>query len=1356
MKIKLALLFGAVISATSSMAFAQADLGSFGLTKWEGFTQTSTAAPSPNATDGFQMYINILNGSSGTILPSTTVTPPAGATGSINLVENGGNNGLFFEEFFATKAAMDAAFPDGTYSYTINTSTPNTYNRQQNTGSDAYPPVPMLTTSGATWSNGTLLVNTTADYTFTYPGYNSPGGNSTSLTITNSSGNVVSYTHPGDGTPGSFTLTANTLQEGQNYNCYIQYGNGAFQTQVNFSINSNVGTHEVILQKSAEYDQSSTATPTPDPEEPFQLYVNFNPAITGSLYLTSTATPPSASSGKIALGLGSDGLVYIQDFASSSLLDSAFGNGTYNVAIQTSAPSTISGQMSFGAEDYPIIPQITNTTWSGNNLQVDPTQDFTLTWNSFNVSDHGTVFLQINNTSIGQAFNADGTQTSFVIPANTLQPNKLYQATLNFLSLVNSTSTFSGQSGASFQSTVKFLIQTGTVSSGRVVNEVGKENLLLQASNSNPVNASAGSVGYQDGAPYQFTAQCAASGSVTGPSSPIALSFSADSSGAEYRFESAPLASQSAMDSKYPNGTYTLTDGNTVNLTGNLYPTAPKVIAVNGALPIWNSHGMLELDPNIANTLTWTPYSGSNFSTSGSEHFELQSEAGDDVDISQKAGVSTSTSASFTTITIPANTLTMGHTYVGDINYLQASTFTSPMANVYDAAGYATVTYFNVIATPTTGTAQTISFPNIGTIGFSSAPITLNATATSGLPVSYSVSGPATVSGNMLTLTGTGAVMVTASQGGNSSYAPAADVSQTITVKQGTQTISFPSVGAQSFGGPAVTLSATASSGLPVAFTLISGPATLSSNMLTFTGAGSVVVHASQSGNSDFAAAPTVSQTIVVGKEAQTITFPTISDQTFPAAPVALGATATSGLAVTYAVSGPAKITGSTLSFTGAGTVTVKASQVGDTTFAPAPTVSQTITVSKGTQTINFANPGTQTFGVAPLTLSATATSGLPVVFKVTSGPATVSGTKLTITGGGSVTVQASQAGDASVAAAPDVSQTFTVNPAAQTITFPTIPAKTFGVAPFTLVATSSSKLPVSFSVVSGPASVSGTKLTITGGGAVEIEASQAGNASYSAASNVTQTFTVNPKAQTISFATVPAKTFASAPFDLIATATSGLPVSFTYVSGPATLSGNQVTITGVGTVVVEATQAGNANYLAATSVSKSIVVAKAPQTINVGTVTGVVFGDSPITLSPTASSTLAVTLTYISGPGSLTGDVLTITGAGTIVLHASQAGNAGYLTAPTVTQSIVVAKAAQTITFPAVGNQTFPSAPITLGATSSSGLTVTYSVTGPASVSGNTLTLKGTGTVKIKALQVGNANYLAALPITQTITVSP
>ncbi|WP_139002097.1 fibronectin type III domain-containing protein, partial [Hyunsoonleella aestuarii] len=90
---------------------------------------------------------------------------------------------------------------------------------------------------------------------------------------------------------------------------------------------------------------------------------------------------------------------------------------------------------------------------------------------------------------------------------------------------------------------------------------------------------------------------------------------------------------------------------------------------------------------------------------------------------------------------------------------------------------------FRVI-TNTTNIPQTITFDPISDKFTTDVPFQVNATASSGLPVSFSmVSGPASVSGNTVTLSGTtGTVTVRASQAGNSTYNPATDVDQTFDV----------------------------------------------------------------------------------------------------------------------------------------------------------------------------------------------------------------------------------------------------------------------------------------------------------------------------------------------------------------------------------------------------------------------------------------------------------------------------------------------------------------------------------------------------------------------------------------------
>ncbi|MGD0507013.1 MAG: VCBS repeat-containing protein [Terriglobales bacterium] len=222
-------------------------------------------------------------------------------------------------------------------------------------------------------------------------------------------------------------------------------------------------------------------------------------------------------------------------------------------------------------------------------------------------------------------------------------------------------------------------------------------------------------------------------------------------------------------------------------------------------------------------------------------------------------------------------------------------------------------------------------------------------------------------------------------------------------------------------------------------------------------------------------------------------------------------------------------------------------------------------------QTITFPNPGAQTYGT-PLTLSASATSGLPVSFTVT-GPATLSGsTLLTFTGIGSVTVQATQGGNGSYAPAAPVSVTFTVNPASQTITFPNPGPLPNGVAPVTLTATASSGLPVTYTLISGPGSLSGNTLTITDVGSIVVEADQAGNANYLAApsvqiaiSVVTADFTVVPASSMPT--TVPAGQTATVPVTINAAVGFTATISFTCTVPPAMLeascSAGSVQVTG-------------------------------------------------------------------------------------------------------------------------------------------------------------------------------------------------
>lgn len=135
-------------------------------------------------------------------------------------------------------------------------------------------------------------------------------------------------------------------------------------------------------------------------------------------------------------------------------------------------------------------------------------------------------------------------------------------------------------------------------------------------------------------------------------------------------------------------------------------------------------------------------------------------------------------------------------------------------------------------------------------------PIPLGATSSAGLPITYTVlSGDATIDGNILTPTSTAPLSVRASSAGSDTVNPAfADVAFG-TPQKAAQAITIATTGGSVPAEKSVTLSGTASSGLPVTYTVVNGPATVTGNTLTFTGIGTVDVRASQSGNGTYAAA---------------------------------------------------------------------------------------------------------------------------------------------------------------------------------------------------------------------------------------------------------------------------------------------------------------------------------------------------------------------------------------------------------------------------------------------------------------------------------------------------------------------
>src|SRR5207253_4400479 len=151
-------------------------------------------------------------------------------------------------------------------------------------------------------------------------------------------------------------------------------------------------------------------------------------------------------------------------------------------------------------------------------------------------------------------------------------------------------------------------------------------------------------------------------------------------------------------------------------------------------------------------------------------------------------------------------------------------------------------------------------------------------------------------------------------------------------------------------GGPTYTVTATASSGLPVSLTIdpaASSICSISGNTVSFTAAGTCTIDANQAGNASYQPAPQAQQSFSVGRGFQWITItsdPGAVDRNDP--PYTIVATATSGLPVTFSAdpssAGVCTVSGDTVSFSERGDCTINADQAGDSSWWPAPRAQQT------------------------------------------------------------------------------------------------------------------------------------------------------------------------------------------------------------------------------------------------------------------------------------------------------------------------------------------------------------------------------------------------------------------------------
>jgi hypothetical protein len=231
----------------------------------------------------------------------------------------------------------------------------------------------------------------------------------------------------------------------------------------------------------------------------------------------------------------------------------------------------------------------------------------------------------------------------------------------------------------------------------------------------------------------------------------------------------------------------------------------------------------------------------------------------------------------------------------------------------------------------------------------------VTATATSRLPVSFSSGTPAvcSIEGSTVSFVAGGVCMVDANQAGDSDYEPAVQGQQEFLIAKNAQQIEFTShgPGAATVAGPAYTVSASASSGLPV--TLSSGApeiCTVTGATVAFVGAGQCIIEADEPGSTSYEAAVPITQAFAVAKGSQMVEFTSHppASATVGGSGYVVSAVASSGLpaSITAATPSVCSLEGSIVSFVSEGICSFNAYQAGNANYETAVPVEQSFNVS--------------------------------------------------------------------------------------------------------------------------------------------------------------------------------------------------------------------------------------------------------------------------------------------------------------------------------------------------------------------------------------------------------------------------
>ena len=670
---KLRLLVAFLFSIALGVIRAQ-DVSLYGVAKVRQFQQTSQSGPVlVSHPYGFGPFVDVSPGG----LQSASLKTPRGSVLPLSLDGSQWDlKGLGYG--YLSQAALDADFPDGTYTCILNTTHDGNKSVALPLIDGTYPPAPQIQNFGAAQA-----VNPGGAFSLVWNSISSTDASDfIQLQIQDATGNTVfktpDVTSDLNGTVTSTVVPAGTLSPNATYTASLlfvrtvsfdptSYGQGvngvaSYVSRTQFSIvtTSAPDVTRILLAKGLGFQQSSSAVPVTTGQA--YLFRSEIGVRTGGVSSATLLLPNGTTQ---TLSFNGDQFKLKAAYLSQAGLIADFPSGTYTFTVHAVHDGVRTVPLTLPGDSYPNAPRVVNFS---DAQAVNSTQPFTVVWNTFTEASAGDyVGFRVDDASGNTVFQAPDVGTpgaltgtsapQFVIPANTLAVNTSYTCRLLFahFTQVNTTSYGQGVTGyAGNYSETKFpLITSAPLDVKRFA--VIKGAIYRQTGLGVPALV--------DGKPYDFNVFVdssnggVASATLRLPSGAVESLISTSPDSVDLQ---AQYLTQAALDADYPQGSYTLTLSTAHNGIQTISLPIPSTTLPNSP-QIVNFAEAQAVNPNTDFKVTWNGFKGGTVN----DYIQLSvpnADGNSSLYRTPQPGQAGALNGTDTMTTIPANTLPSGQT----------------------------------------------------------------------------------------------------------------------------------------------------------------------------------------------------------------------------------------------------------------------------------------------------------------------------------------------------------------------------------------------------------------------------------------------------------------------------------------------------------------------------------------------------------------------------------------------------------------------------------------------------------------------------------------------------------------------